>query len=85
MESYIVRLSSKGQLTLPRNIRKKLQLEKGTKLFVVLDNNEIKMKTLDNNDLPVFSEKSNFLSLIGSFEGTENLAEDHDKYLAEEK
>jgi bifunctional DNA-binding transcriptional regulator/antitoxin component of YhaV-PrlF toxin-antitoxin module len=70
---------------LPREIRGKLELKKGSKIFVVLDNDEIRMKAIKDNDtVPVFSEKSTFFNLIGSFKGAENLAEEHDKYLAEE-
>lgn len=85
MESYLVRLSSKGQLTLPGELRKKMALSKGTRLFVVLDNDEIRMKAIkDKGEIPVFSKKSTFFNLIGSFKGAENLAEDHDVYLSED-
>ncbi len=85
METYLVRLSSKGQLTLPGDIRRKLGLRKGAKLFVVLDKDEVRMKAIkEKGEVPVFSKDSTFLSLIGSFEGTEKLAEEHDVYLAED-
>lgn len=83
MESYIVRLSSKGQLTLPVGIRRKLGIEKGARLFVALDGDEIRIKELKRAQLPVFTQKSSFLELIGSFEGPEDLAEHHDRYSAE--
>lgn len=85
MESYLVRLSSKGQITLPLEIRKKLALDKGAKLFVIIDNDEIRMKAIkDKGEIPVFSKDSTFFNLIGSFKGAEKLAEDHDVYLAED-
>lgn len=83
MESYIVRLSSKGQLTLPAGIRRKLGIEKGARLFVALDGDEIRIRELERAQVPVFTRKSGFLRLIGSFEGPEDLAEHHDRYAAE--
>lgn len=85
MESYLVHLSSKGQLTLPGEVRRKLGLHKGAKLFVVLDKDEVPMKAVkDKPEIPVFSKNNTFFNLIGSFDGAEKLAEQHDAYLAEE-
>lgn len=81
MESYIVRISSKGQLTLPASIRKKLGLGKGDQLFVVLDNDEVRMR-MTKGEIPVFTKTSSFFDLMGTFDGPANLAEKHDKYIA---
>ncbi|MCL4515927.1 MAG: AbrB/MazE/SpoVT family DNA-binding domain-containing protein [Firmicutes bacterium] len=83
MDSFIVRLTSKGQLTLPIAIRRKLAMGEGTKLFVVLDEDEIRLKKMEGGGIPVFSKKSSFFDLIGSFEGPRDLAEKHDSYLRE--
>ncbi len=83
MDSFIVRLTSKGQLTLPIAIRRKLAMGEGTKLFVVLDEDEIRLKKMESGKIPVFSQKSSFFGLIGSFEGPRDLAEKHDGYLTE--
>ncbi|MDW7738837.1 MAG: AbrB/MazE/SpoVT family DNA-binding domain-containing protein [Bacillota bacterium] len=82
MEPFIVKISSKGQLTLPAEVRKKLGLMTGSKLYLVLDNNEIRMKAF-KGQLPVLNKKSSIYSLIGSFAGPEDLSENHDKYFAE--
>jgi AbrB family looped-hinge helix DNA binding protein len=84
MDSYIIQLSSKGQVTLPSGIRKKLGLSRGSKLFVVIDEDEIRMKAYTDK-VPVFSEKSSFHSLIGSFSGPADLSEKHNQYVAEEE
>lgn len=83
MEASIVRLSSKGQLTLPAEVRRKLGLKKGTKLLIFLERDEIRIKKLADNRLPAFTPESKFFSLIGSFSGPEDLAENHDRYLVE--
>lgn len=83
MERSIVRLSSKGQLTLPAEIRRKLGLKQGAKLLVTLERNEIRIREAREDKLPVFTPESGFFALIGSFSGPEDLAEKHDQYLAE--
>lgn len=83
MEPYIVTLTSKGQLTLPAPVRRELGLRKGNKLFLVLDSDEIRLKKIQGKSIPIFSEKSTFLELMGSFEGPPDLADSHDKYLGE--
>jgi antitoxin PrlF len=82
MEPFIVKISSKGQLTLPAEIRKKMGLLKGSKLYLVLDNDEIRIKAFKGK-LPVLNEKSSIYSLIGSFSGPEDLSAKHDQYVAE--
>ncbi|HHY38025.1 MAG TPA: AbrB/MazE/SpoVT family DNA-binding domain-containing protein [Clostridia bacterium] len=84
MEPYIVHVTSKGQLTLPSPIRKKLGIGKGSRLFVILDENEVHLKKIEGGNIPVFTEKSSFLNLIGSFEGPRDLARNHDSHLSEE-
>lgn len=36
----------------------------------------------NDQQVPVFTRESSFLQLIGSFEGPEDLAERHDRYVA---
>lgn len=43
----ITKLSSKGQVVLPQDIRKKLRLEIGEKFFVFCDNNTVILKKID--------------------------------------
>ena len=82
MEPFIVKISSKGQLTLPAEVRKKMGLLKGSKLYLVLDDDEIRIKAF-KGELPVLNEKSSIHKLIGSFSGPKDLSERHDQYVAE--
>ncbi|MEW6572196.1 MAG: AbrB/MazE/SpoVT family DNA-binding domain-containing protein [Bacillota bacterium] len=84
VERGIVRLSSKGQLTLPAEIRRKLGLKQGTKLLVTLERNEIRIREAREDRLPVFTPESGFFNLVSSFSGPEDLAENHDRYIAED-
>lgn len=84
MDSHIARLSSKGQLTLPASIRQKLGLKKGTRLFLTVERNEIRIKELKEDRLSVFTKESGFFRLMGSFAGPEDLAEKHNEYLTGE-
>lgn len=43
VESETVTVSSKGQVTLPSKLRKRLKITKGEKLLVVNENNTIKL------------------------------------------
>ena len=43
----ITKLSSKGQLVLPQEIRKKLHLEEGEKFFVFCDNDTVILKKIE--------------------------------------
>jgi AbrB family looped-hinge helix DNA binding protein len=83
MNGNVVRLSSKGQLTLPVEVRRKLGLRRGARLLVTLDRDEIRIKELKEEGWPVFTPESTFFSLMGSFNGPEDLAANHDRYLAE--
>ena len=47
---------------------------KGSRLFLILDEDEIRLKKTDTGNLPVFTEKSSCLNLIGSFKGPHDLA-----------
>ena len=84
MEQSIVRLSSKGQLTLPAEIRRKLGHKQGAKLLVTVERNEVRIREIKENRSPVFTTESSFLNLVGSFSGPQDLAENHDRYLADD-
>ncbi len=83
MNSCIVNITDKGQLTLPVSIRRQMKLKKGTRLQLIIENNEIRLKNIDE-EFPVFSSDSTFFKLFGSFEGPEDLAENHDSYLVKD-
>lgn len=44
MDSVVAKLTSKGQLTLPKSVRDQLKLEKGSCIAIYLENNQIVMK-----------------------------------------
>jgi len=55
------KLSAKGQVVIPVDVRNKLQLETGNKLFVMASEDAIilqKTDSLNNNDRITFSQKA---------------------------
>ena len=54
----ITKLSSKGQLVLPQEIRRKLHLEEGEKFFVFCDNDTVILKKIER---PVMERFKNLL------------------------
>ncbi len=54
-------------------------------MFLTVERNEIRIRELREDRLPVFTKESSFFRLIGSFAGPEDLAEKHNEYLTEEK
>lgn len=46
MDAQVLTVSSKGQISLPINIRKKLSIDTGDKLIVYASNDAIMLKTL---------------------------------------
>ncbi len=47
MNSVIAKLTSKGQLTLPKSVRDQLKLEKGSYLAIYLEKDQIIMKKVN--------------------------------------
>lgn len=56
-------------------------LIKRAHLFLTVERNEIRIKELKEDRLPVLTKESGFFRLMGSFSGPEDLAEKHDEYL----
>lgn len=84
MSYEIVRLTSKGQMTLPVSIRRQLNLKEGDNLVVTVEGNAIRLQKLE----PVrpLDENDPIWKLIGIGEsGLGDVAENHDRYLAEEE
>lgn len=81
IERRIVRLSSKGQLTLPLEVRKKLGMEKGDRLLVEVIGEEVRIRR--EVGAPI-ADDDPMWELIGKFSsGLTDVSENHDKYLAE--
>ncbi|MDN5376191.1 MAG: hypothetical protein PWQ39_1231 [Thermacetogenium sp.] len=82
MEYEVMRVTAKGQLTIPISIRKKLNIREGDYLQVYLENNEIRLRKIE----PVrpLSAEDPIWRLIGAGEsGEADVSEHHDRYLAE--
>ena len=82
MASEVVRVTSKGQVTIPVSVRRALGIAGGDVLAVTVDGDEIRVRKievtrpLDDSD-PIWR-------LIGSGEsGEKDISENHDRHLAE--
>ncbi len=56
MKFDVIRLSSKGQLVIPVQVRKILGLKAGTKLALLTDGRDILLKILDAPDVPAYQQ-----------------------------
>jgi transcriptional pleiotropic regulator of transition state genes len=81
MATEIMRVSSKGQLTIPVSIRKQLKIKEGDYLKISIDQNEIRLKKIEpvqplGPDDPIWK-------MIGIVEsGSRDVSVNHDQYLA---
>ncbi len=77
----VVKLTSKGQMTLPVKVRKLLGIKEGDHLAVYVNDEELILRKF----LPFkkASPQDAIFKLIGKGEGPSDSAEEHDKYLAE--
>ena len=81
-EYEVIKITSKGQVTLPKVIRDKLKLGQGSYLTVLLNGDEIVLKKMNcpeplTKDDPIWA-------MIGTAEtNNPDIAEKHDHYLAE--
>ena len=55
MNCEIARVSSKGQIVIPGGIRKKMGLEKGSKLLLLMDGPNLLMRIMTPPELGVFA------------------------------
>ena len=78
----VVKVTSKGQVTIPIEVREELGIDEDTYLEVSRDRNEIRLrKVLTTRPL---GEDDPIWNLIGSAEsGDSDVAREHDRYLAE--
>jgi AbrB family looped-hinge helix DNA binding protein len=82
MANEIMRITSKGQLTIPVSIRKELKLKSGDYLRVNVENQEIRLKKVETI-LPLSSDDP-IWSMIGVGEsGQKNISVNHDAYLSQ--
>lgn len=82
MPAPLVRLTSKGQMTIPLYVREALGLKAGDYLRIVFDEEEIRIKRVQM--LQPLSEDDPIWKLIGAGNsGKKDIAARHDHYLAE--
>jgi len=82
MAEEIMRITSKGQLTIPASIRKKLSLKEGDYLRVKLEHDEIRLKKMKM--VQPLSQDDPIWNMIGVGEsGHNDISVNHDKHLAE--
>lgn len=84
MVSEIMRITSKGQLTIPVSIRKELKLKGGDYLRVNFENEEIRIKKVDT--VQPLSSDDPIWGMIGIGEsGKSDISINHDAYLCQEE
>lgn len=82
MPTQLVRLTSKGQMTIPQNIRESLGLKAGDYLAVSVAEDEIRIKKVQ--PVKPLSEEDPIWKLVGAGNsGLKDVAVRHDHYLAE--
>lgn len=82
MSTPLVRLTSKGQMTIPQNIRKSLGLKAGDYLTVSVAKDEIRIKKIQ--PVKPLSEEDPIWKLVGAGNsGLKDVSARHDHYLAE--
>jgi transcriptional pleiotropic regulator of transition state genes len=76
----VVKLTSKGQMTLPARVRKSLGIKEGDHLAVYVHGEEIVLRKF--YPLKQATPQDAIFRLIGRGSGPADLAENHDRYLA---
>ncbi len=84
MANEIMRITSKGQLTIPASIRRELKLKGGDYLRVNFVNEEIRIKKVEK--VQPLSSDDPIWNMIGIGEsGNKDIAVNHDAYLSQEE
>lgn len=78
----VVKLTSKGQMTVPKEIRRRLDLKEGDYLTVYVEEDELRLRKLQARR--PLSPEDPIWTLIGAGDsGQADVSSDHDRYLAE--
>lgn len=86
MSYELVKLTSKGQLTLPKEYRDKLCLEKGSNLAVVVKGETLILKKVYK--VAPLSEKDPIWDMVGMFEdryGAVDVSKTHNNHIAKKE
>lgn len=82
MSTFLVRLTSKGQMTIPQSVREALGLKAGDYLTVLVEEDEIRLKKVQ--PVKPLSKEDPIWKLVGAGNsGLRDVALKHDHYLAE--
>ncbi|WP_166512085.1 AbrB/MazE/SpoVT family DNA-binding domain-containing protein [Desulfallas thermosapovorans] len=84
MQAEMVKLTSKGQLTLPKEYRDKLRLDKGSNLAVTIKGDTLLLKKV--YDIAPLSENDPVWDMVGIFEDCSRAAAvsvEHDRCVAD--
>ncbi|CEP67420.1 AbrB-like domain [Moorella glycerini] len=82
MSTPLVRLTSKGQMTIPQSVRETLGLKAGDYLTILVDEDEIRLKKVQ--PVKPLSKEDPIWKLVGAgSSGLKDVAAKHDHYLAE--
>lgn len=77
----VVKVTSKGQMTLPVHVRKSLGIREGDHLAVYVDGEDVVLRKF--SPFKKATRRDAIFNLIGAGQGPADLAEEHDKYLVE--
>jgi AbrB family looped-hinge helix DNA binding protein len=64
----LVRLSSKGQVVIPKDIRKKMALRRGTEFELLLQDGQIVLKPITDNPIDLLYGKFSNMDLLSDLE-----------------
>ncbi|MDK2925271.1 MAG: hypothetical protein PWQ41_1045 [Bacillota bacterium] len=82
MSTQLVRLTSKGQMTIPQSVREYLGLKAGDYLAIRVDGDEVRLKKVQ--PVKPLSKEDPIWKLVGAGNsGLKDVAAKHDRYLAE--
>ncbi len=82
MSYEIIKLTSKGQMTLPKPIREKLKLNKGAHLAIFLNGEEIVLKKVE--PFKALGQDDPIWDLAGVINDASDVGVSHDAYLIRE-
>jgi len=81
MNTEIMRVSAKGQFTIPVSVRKKFNIREGDYLQIWIEDNEIRVKKVE--PIQPLSTEDPIWKLIGAGEsGLHDVSINHDRHLA---
>lgn len=82
MDDQIMRVTAKGQLTIPISVRKKINIQEGDYIQFTVEDHEIRLKKVE--PIKPLSPEDPIWKMVGIAEsGVHDVSENHDRYLSE--